>query len=110
MIQHTRLSSRARRHSIRRGSLQALAAAGTALPELMRFAGHRRELTTLRYLGWGTAYRAGNAAQANAAAVGLELAWHDSSQQRSGSSSSSRSSSDSSGDDDSPGAGAVALA
>jgi integrase len=39
--------------SIRRGSLQTMAAAGVPLADLMRYSGHSSERTLLRYLNWG---------------------------------------------------------
>ena len=39
--------------SVRRGALQAMAAAGVPLELLMRYSGHTQEKTLLRYLNWG---------------------------------------------------------
>lgn len=40
--------------SIRRGSLQQMARSGTPIDILMRYSGHTREKTLLRYLNWGS--------------------------------------------------------
>ncbi len=39
--------------SIRRGSLQTMAANGVSMATLMEYSGHTREATLRRYLGWG---------------------------------------------------------
>jgi len=62
--------------SIRRGALQAMAAAGVDLDMIQRFAGHSRQLTTLRYLGWASKWTQGQKDMANAThqALGFSLA------------------------------------
>jgi integrase len=40
--------------SIRRGSLQQMAKSGTPVDILMRYSGHTREKTLMRYLNWGS--------------------------------------------------------
>jgi len=40
--------------SIRRGSLQEMARAGTTVETLMKYSGHSREKTLMRYLNWGS--------------------------------------------------------
>jgi len=58
--------------SIRRGALQAMGAKGVALDLIQSFAGHQRQETTLRYLGWAAKWKAGQDKQAQAAKA-LEL-------------------------------------
>jgi integrase len=75
-------NSKLNARSIRRGALQAMGARGVPLEQIQQFAGHARQQTTLRYLGWAARWAAGQNALADAAQA-LELTFEDSSPSRS---------------------------
>jgi hypothetical protein len=75
-------NSKLNARSIRRGALQAMGARGVPLEQIQQFAGHSRQQTTLRYLGWAARWAAGQNALADAAQA-LELTSKDSSPSRS---------------------------
>jgi hypothetical protein len=67
MLRTFRLSDpRMEAKSVRRGSLQCMASSGVPMETLMKYAGHTKEKTTLRYLNWGRLAQATHTAMATA--------------------------------------------